>query len=495
MLKEPSLLRQGHIIGDRYLINRIIGSGGTSHVYLADDLKLPGKQWAVKECFISSPQLEYQIGEEAKLLTTLNHPRLPRIVDFFPSYEHGSTYLVMDHIDGMTLEKYFISHDRILKRSLILQLTDQILDVLEYLHTHQPVIVFRDLKPSNIMLTPELELCLIDFGIARNYKREQDQDTVKLGTVGFAAPEQYGGGQSDERSDLYGLGALLLYLVTEGARSEWSDGVESYIRSDYSKEDIAVIRKLLQLSPIQRYQSVNEVREALKSQDKLVGHRDKINNSIHDNKNLGTDVIAVMGASRGAGTTHTAICIAHYLARKHNKVAIVELNTQVSSFVRIQEIVDGHIPFQNQRKQCFLVEDVDYYRQCTSSKFVELLDGKYSYVVLDMGWFQDVQAMEEFLRADIPILVGWGSEWRYQDMEKALVHLKQYIQKKWIYCMPLAAMDAVKRLRKHVGTMKAYSLPLHVDPFDMNEEMDHMLTDMLYKYIPNLKRRKRFYLI
>ncbi|WP_438350949.1 protein kinase domain-containing protein [Paenibacillus sp. FA6] len=491
MMNERSVLRQGHIIGGRYLIQQIIGSGGMSHVYLADDLKLSGKQWAVKECF-SSPQQYSNIGDEAELLTTLGHPRLPRIVDFFAPNEQGNAYLVMDYIHGVTLEKYFSSHNRKLKSDFILQLADQALDVLEYLHNHQPPIVFRDLKPSNIMLTSQLELRLIDFGIARNYKQEQDQDTVKLGTVGFAAPEQYGSGQSDARSDLYGLGALLLYLATEGVRSEWTDGVESCIRSDFPREKIPVLRKLLQTYPEDRYPSVSEVRKALMVQDPSRNEEQRHKSQVMGSEHMGTYVIAVMGASSGAGTTHTAISIVHYLARNFNKVAIVELNRYASTFGRIQQIVEGKIHFENKKEHRFSVEGVDYYRQSTSINIIELLGGNYNYIILDLGSFQENDGLEEFLRADIPILVGWGSEWRMQDMEVAISSLRRHQQNKWIYCMPLASLDAVKRLRKQMGSMKVYSLPLHIDPFDVHDEMDEMLSQILHGYVPKLKKHKRF---
>lgn len=214
-MEYPSKLFVGHMIGGRYKMIRKIGEGGMSHVYLAEDLKLPGKLWAIKES-VSDPKLYSSIRDEAQLLISLSHARLPRIVDFFPPDNDGYTYLVMDYIQGITLEKYFSGYRGRIPMDSILQLADQLLEVLDYLHTHEPAVIFRDLKPSNIMLTEQLELRLIDFGIARNYKQEQTQDTVKLGTVGFAAPEQYGSGQSDARSDLYGFGALLLYLSTGG---------------------------------------------------------------------------------------------------------------------------------------------------------------------------------------------------------------------------------------------------------------------------------------
>lgn len=137
----------------------------------------------------------------------------------------------------------------------------QLLDVLSYLHNLDPPVIYRDLKPSNIMITPEHEVRLIDFGIARSYKTHLAEDTVKLGTAGFAAPEQYGSGQTDARSDLYGLGALMLYLMTSGAYTEWIQGVESSIRSDVPRTYAPVVRRLLRYDVNERFQTANEVRK------------------------------------------------------------------------------------------------------------------------------------------------------------------------------------------------------------------------------------------
>ncbi|AOZ91112.1 protein kinase domain-containing protein [Paenibacillus crassostreae] len=488
---QRAIHHQGHVIGGRYQVQQNIGSGGMSHVYLVDDLKLSGKQWAVKQCFLLQDQ-HNNIEDEAELLTTLSHPRLPRIVDFFPPDGSGDSYLVMDYIHGVTLEKYFLSHHRKLKSDFILQIAQQAIEVLEYLHKHDPPIVFRDLKPSNIMLTSNLELRLIDFGIARNYKQEQDQDTVKLGTVGFAAPEQYGSGQSDARSDLYGLGALLLYLVTEGAHSEWSEGVENRIRSDFPKGKIPILRKLLQIVPDDRYQSTDEVRFALfpTTQTREQNH----NQSYREMKgiHLGTHVIAVMGVSSGVGTTHTAISVVHYLARLFKKVAIVELDEDSISFSRIQQIVEGTSIYTNKQDLQFSVEGVDYYRQATSAKVIELLSSGYNFIVLDMGSYVKSDRLDEFLRADIPLLVGWGSEWKLQDLEELIKSLMKYHQNKWVYCIPLAPLDAVKRLRKKISSTKVYTLPLHVDPFDRSGEMDKVLNKILHGYVPSLQKGKRF---
>ena len=237
-----------------------------SCVYLAEDLKLPGKQWAVKET-LSEPGMQRTVQDEAQLLIKLSHPRLPRIVDFHDG-DNGYTYLVMDYIQGMTLEKYFRGYRGNVNPDFIMELTEQLLDVLEYLHHHEPQVIFRDLKPSNIMLTDQLEVRLIDFGIARSYKHERrGYGQARHGRICGAGAIR----RQAKRCQIgfVRIGALLLYLSTGGKFSEWITGVERHIRGDLPRELVPVIRKLLQYAPEHRYQSTAEVRSALKRQHSI----------------------------------------------------------------------------------------------------------------------------------------------------------------------------------------------------------------------------------
>jgi serine/threonine protein kinase len=150
---------------------------------------------------------------EVSVLSQLDHPYLPSLYESFQTPEHW--YLVMEYIAGETLEEYQDkAPNRRLLLSEVLDMGIQLCLVLEYLHSHQPPIVFRDLKPANIMRTPTGRLYLIDFGIARYFKPGQAKDTVALGSLGYAAPEQYGKAQTTPRADIYSLGAVLHQLLT-----------------------------------------------------------------------------------------------------------------------------------------------------------------------------------------------------------------------------------------------------------------------------------------
>ena len=206
------------LLANRYqLVNRI-GQGGMGAVYKALDTSFSDRPVALKEMSsaglspTSMQEAEDAFTHEAHLLAGLLHPNLPRIYDHFT--ENDRSYLVMDFIEGETLEEYLDKNSGPQPLSKVLNWAEQICDVLSYLHTQQPPVIFRDLKPSNIMVSTNGHIYLIDFGIARIFKPGKQHDTVALGSPGYAAPEQYGKAQSSPRSDIYSLGAVLHYLLT-----------------------------------------------------------------------------------------------------------------------------------------------------------------------------------------------------------------------------------------------------------------------------------------
>ena len=208
------------ILAGRYIILRQVGRGGMGAVYQAADVHILGKMWAIKEmsdAAITDPlerqQARQTFRQEAMMLATLSHPNLPRVTDHFS--EGGRQYLVMDFIEGETLaERLEREKGEPLPLEEVLHWAKQLCDVLEYLHSHTPPIIFRDIKPANVMVTPAGEVKLIDFGIARLFKPGKAGDTQCFGTVGYAPREQYGWGQTDARSDIYALGAMLHHLLT-----------------------------------------------------------------------------------------------------------------------------------------------------------------------------------------------------------------------------------------------------------------------------------------
>ena len=224
MIPTSSLLPHT-LFRNRYYIIGKVGDGGFGSVYKARDTQNADRLVAIKEVslFGLSPQAMTEatstFQREVSLLSQLDHPNLPRLYEHFQSPGHW--YLVMDFITGETLEEYQGKlPNRRLLLSEVFNIGIQLCTVLDYLHSQQPPIVFRDLKPANIMRTPAGQLYLIDFGIARYFKPGQAKDTMALGSPGYAAPEQYGKAQTTPRADIYSLGAVLHQLLTTRDPSE-----------------------------------------------------------------------------------------------------------------------------------------------------------------------------------------------------------------------------------------------------------------------------------
>lgn len=220
-------LPEGTILRSRYKIIELIGHGGMGAVYRAEDLRLQGRQCAIKEVLpeLSLPpdmlqQMQEQFYREASILARLDHPNLPKVSDYF-SYQ-GREYLVMDFVPGRDLKEIVDEARRqgsFLSERRVLGWAAQLLDALEYLHGQDPPVLHRDIKPSNIKLTPRGTIKLVDFGLVK-LMAPDDSRTVTVvqgrGTVQYTPLEQYGGdlGHTDVRSDIYSLGATLYHLLT-----------------------------------------------------------------------------------------------------------------------------------------------------------------------------------------------------------------------------------------------------------------------------------------
>jgi serine/threonine protein kinase len=208
-------LSPGTVLQNRYQIERLLGGGGMGMVYLARDRRLANRACAMKEMvdhFIDQQQRieanEY-FAREADTLAQLKHPAIPAITDRFD--DQNRHYLVMEYVEGRNLEEELAARGEPLPEGLVIDIARQLCDVLAYLHGLTPPIIYRDMKPSNVMLTSKGRVVLVDFGIARLFKAARKG--TMIGTLGFAPPEQYQG-QVDPRSDIYSLGATLHYVLT-----------------------------------------------------------------------------------------------------------------------------------------------------------------------------------------------------------------------------------------------------------------------------------------
>ncbi len=259
-------LATGTVVDGKYEVLKLISKGGMSFVYLAMDGRL-NKQWAIKEVRKrgSGKNDEVVVSSlvaEANLMKRLDHPAFPRIVDIIDT---GQTLLVvMDYVEGESLDKVLKENGRIGQETVV-DWARQLCDALGYLHKQNPPIIYRDMKPANIMLKPSGNLEVIDFGIAREYKEEGLADTWILGTRGYAPPEQCGVRQTDARSDIYSLGMTMHQFLT-GEDPRKPDYEYKPIREydpELSEGLERIIDKCTAIDPDGRYQSCDELLYAL----------------------------------------------------------------------------------------------------------------------------------------------------------------------------------------------------------------------------------------
>lgn len=276
-------IEPGVILRDRYKISRIIGQGGMGSIYLAEDLRLKGRQCAIKEVQHESSlsedtlqQAQEQFQREAQILARLDHPNLPKVSDYFS--EENREYLVMDFVPGEDLRSLMLAARRknsFLSEREVLGWSNQLADALTYMHTQDPPILHRDIKPSNLKLTPSGLIKLVDFGLVKLLASEEMTITILQGrgTALYTPLEQYGGdtGHTDVPSDIYAFGATLYHLLTNTAPVE---ARERFLRPDslvpprQINPEISVrteraILWALSLHPDERPQTVEDFRQSL----------------------------------------------------------------------------------------------------------------------------------------------------------------------------------------------------------------------------------------
>lgn len=271
------MIRAGTVLGGKYEILKKIGQGGMSIVYIAMDIRL-NKQWAVKEIKKSTKQNMHMMMRslymEANVLKIADHPVLPRIVDIIN--HKGGIFVVMDYIEGRTMSEV-LKEEGAQPQEKVIGWAIDLCSALDYLHSLDPPIIYRDMKPSNIMLQPNGRVKLIDFGIAKEFDEDSLADTTALGTRGYAAPEQFGDAKgrgvhrTDARTDIYSLGMTIYHIITGRDPSEppyvmkpireWNPKLPGGLEK--------IITKCTMPNPEDRYQSCKELMYALKHYEKL----------------------------------------------------------------------------------------------------------------------------------------------------------------------------------------------------------------------------------
>lgn len=261
----------GTVLHDKYKFERVISMTGVSTVYMGRRLS-DSVTVAIKH--IDKTKDSYKIianalSSETEMMKKLRHPSIPQIYDFYE--DNTSLDVVMEFLEGNTLDSVLKIHGGSIPHQKVVEYGIKIAEIMHYLHSMQPAIIYRDMKPSNVLLSNEGRIRLLDFGIARFYDKTKTKDTNLIGTRGYAAPEQFGGRQSDARTDIYGLGMTMYHLVTGDDPREITFEKKSIqeFNSQLPKGLDYIINKCTELNPDNRYQTCIELIEDLKRYEEL----------------------------------------------------------------------------------------------------------------------------------------------------------------------------------------------------------------------------------
>ena len=315
------MLNIGDVLEEKYRITGLLGKGGTGHVYLAENIRL-GNEWAVKEVGLGG-EVRADILEESEILRKLNHHSIPRIVDII---EHENfLYLIEDYFAGVNLKELIKAREDCSEADVI-RWAKQLCEILIYLHSIKPnPIIYRDMKPGNIIIDNENNAKLIDLGIAREYKEDQDSDTSYIGTRGYAAPEQYSGAnQTDERTDVYGLGAALYHAVTGANPNEPPYRIVPVRQNNksLSKDIERIIAKCTQNDPGLRYQNVNELLTDLNNMHRFNSAANAVGSTVYTS--LPAKLVVIGSLSPRAGSSFITANLAAAVAARNVSSAVIE---------------------------------------------------------------------------------------------------------------------------------------------------------------------------
>ncbi|MBB3110348.1 serine/threonine-protein kinase [Paenibacillus phyllosphaerae] len=492
------VLQQGTTIAGRYRILGAIGQGGMGDVYAAEDLRLDGRLRAVKVNRPPSSDGHYKV-EEAALLMRLDHPRLPAIVDYCPPDNEGVEIVVMEYIDGYNLRTFMDQSGEGLSLLTVIAIGVQLADVLNYLHGQCPPIIHRDLKPTNVMIDRTGEVRLIDFGIARSYKEGAHRDTSLLGTPGFAAPEQNGQSQSDARTDIYGLGALLFYVLGGGRARTANAALPDHVPVDLR----GIVYRMLEPRATDRYKDMEEVGRALagvharlsgpigpswEGSPAMPRHRQdereiaNINfGRVHPSANLARQIV-VASLSPGAGASFVAITLAILLAERGLHCAAMEHAAVSPEWYALLDS-SSLVPYQankllDPRYERYIKEGVQWHM---------LRPNRHAEDLRDDG--RKLNLMIEQLACDV-LVIDLSGSWMLPEAEQLLQNADHLVMvadpfpSKWTM-KRLAAAEKVQLEREAAGRATHWVLNKDV-PFSRRKEWMDMLPRRPVAAIPQL---------
>ncbi|NDL66374.1 protein kinase domain-containing protein [Anaerotalea alkaliphila] len=444
--------KEGILLG-RYQVLKELGRGGGGQVFQVRHLRL-NNLWAVKRVRVG----DQDALREYRLLKDLDHPGIPRTIDI--EEEGGSLYLVQEYVEGTTLLDYKAQNPGIPEEECVDYML-QLADILAYLHGFADTpIHYRDIKPENILRTPQGRLKLVDFGIAST--REEGEGGIPLGTRAYAAPEQYGMAASDGRTDIFSLGVVMYFLLTglhlldPPYRIQPLGGLNSEATQAFGE----ILRKCTMTLPAKRYQDVGELRKALEGlrRDRLAGEAADLS------ERFGGKPILVWGIRSRMGATHIAILLGSCLVKRGFKVALLEWNGS-RDFQRLEHRSRDAVSCRDR----FTKGGLDFYPECRTRLPRKGQLPSYDYVVVDGGW-KGRETEEPQAPGALRFLVAGGKEWELEAFEEYHLGPEAGEAVDSRYLFNFLEEEAFGGIREDASPRVSHRVPYCPDPFAPGEE-------------------------
>lgn len=449
----------GRVIGGRYKVEGKLGSGGSGEVYKAYHVHLR-TPWALKVMSCDDTLAE----NELSILKKLNHPAFPRVVDVIR--EDGKIIVVFDYYEGPNLQELLNQYGRFDEKNVI-NWSLQILDALSYLHkcTLNPII-YRDLKPSNLIITGDGAIKLVDFGAARLFSENGKNDTIYLGTPGYAAPEQYGSGQTDIRTDIYNFGMTVFHLLTGIHPLKCNELQMKNIleNTGISNGLISVILKCTAKDPDERFSNTEDIRNAVL----LCGSKAK-EKYPYPTAGRNAIEISVSGIQRGAGVTHFCMLFGMWLKNKGYKTAVLEYSEHGDAMHLCSLLgKESHL----NKKGFFEIRGLCIYPSMGTEKIEGFRRSDYDYILLDYG-VHDEYISRLMPRSDVRLIIAPGADWKIFSVELFVNRNENILKLPNTYlAFPMQDKKSINIIKSYFRKINILIIPFAVNPWKINPDAD-----------------------
>lgn len=465
-------LEQGTVLFSRYKITDLIGSGGTSHVYLAENVKV-GTKVAVK--VVSKERSAADLIGEKELLKELRHSAIPIILDIEEDEEN--LYLVEEYVEGRVLT----SLKQQLGEEEMIAIMLQLCDVLNYLHrVSETPIIYRDMKPDNVILMADGRLKLIDFGIAIQYSDDSKEHKAHYGTRGYAAPEQLSYAKSDEKTDIYAMGVTVYYMLTGKNLSQPPYRLKPIreVNPEVSVAFGAIISKCIETLPAKRYQNVAQVMYDLKA----MREEDQGEKDFHTFKTQSKKIITIAGIRRGMGTTHMAFMLGNYYRLQNKTVAIIEWQKR-DDLLRMA----AYHPDMAEERYRYTYRGMDCYFHISGCDYSKALDRFYDVVIVDAGTCSEMMDKGSYEVSDEVLILCGTKDWEL-DFFEDMTYTDSAERARYLF--NFTDDETFARLLKDFPGNSLYQLPYNPKPEAVSEATLQAISEMMQEIGPAPKPKR-----